>query len=46
VWDRNRKAGRREEKRRNSISSEGGQATKGEAVEGASALHKEKCAGE
>jgi len=33
VWDRNKKAGRREARRRSSVSSEGGQAIKGEAVE-------------
>jgi len=43
VWDKNRKAGRREERRRSSTSSKGDQAIKREAVEGASTLYKEKC---
>jgi len=35
-----------EERRRSSVSSKSGQATKREAVEGASILYKEKCTGE
>jgi len=46
VWDKNRKAGRREKRRRSSVSSEGDQTTKREAVEGAGTLYKEKCTGE
>ena len=43
MWGRNKKAGSEEERRE--VSSEGGYTTTGEAVEGASNLYTEICAG-